>query len=89
MSNTMAGLADLLGKDTVVGRIQHIQRIDAERVLVQLTDDQRVHLFVNEENEKKLHDGLLETATFIGKTKLGVLEATVVIFNKAEKHLSC
>lgn len=84
-------MLDLLskGKEVVTGRLGSLKRVDPERVLVQLTDNTRIYLFLNEENAKKMERRLLETAVFVGIRKLGVLEADIVIFSKHEKHLDC
>jgi transcriptional regulator len=77
------------GKEVATGRISSIQRVDKERVLVQLTDKTRIYLFLNEENAKRMEKRLLETAVFVGIRKLGVLEADIVIFSKQENHAMC
>ena len=77
------------GKEVVTGRLGSLKRVDPERVLVQLTDNTRIYLFLNEENAKKMERRLLETAVFVGIRKLGVLEADIVIFSKHESHLDC
>lgn len=67
-------------KKKVAGRIKSIERVDPERCLVRLFDDnQRVYLFLNPENQKKMESRLFENAVFIGKDTLGALEADIVI----------
>lgn len=75
-------LLDILAKDKkkVSGRIKSVERVDPERCLVRLFEDnQRVYLFLNPENQKKMESRLFENAVFIGKDTLGSLEADIVI----------
>lgn len=77
------------GLDTVSGRIKTIQRLDTERVSIRLFEGPQVLLFLNKENEEKMRKRIFEIAVFVGKTTLGNLEATTVIFGKEETSMEC
>lgn len=77
------------GLDTVSGRIKTIERLDAERVSIRLFEGPQVLLFLNKENEEKMRKRIFEIAVFVGKTTLGNLEATAVIFGKEQPYVEC